>query len=385
MRHPFHDVAITDVFDTPQARVLEGHTTPTIILEAAAGLLDATGVARAEIDGVIGPQALELTYSLGLGPVWTSGTRGRIQAVIEAASLIAAGVCRAVLIADGRAGVYVDRTATAPWTRPDHELIAPFGMYTAVHFAMVARHHMETFGTTPEDLASVAATIRNNGHVNPDAVYFGRGPFTAADILASRMVADPFHVLDCAMTAEGGAAMLLTRADRAQDLPGRPVYLLGGGGDAFGREYAHPPRWNLTGRSDEERSGYVGSRAAKQAFAMAGLGPGDVDCCELYDAFSFEIIRQLEAFGFCGPGEGAGLVADGFIAPGGACPATTDGGLLSYSHNGAQMLQRVGRGVHQLRGVCRSNQVEGAEVVLCSNGGAGAMFTDVLLLGVNRP
>jgi acetyl-CoA acetyltransferase len=112
-----------------------------------------------------------------------------------------------------------------------------------------------------------------------------------------------------------------------------------------------------------------------------------VDVCELYDPFSFEIIRQFEAFGFCGPGEGGDYVTSGAIEPGGRHPVTTDGGLMSFSHGGAavQLLQRVLRGVEQLRGECETMQVEGAEVALCSGGGSGALFTDVLLLGKERP
>ena len=108
---------------------------------------------------------------------------------------------------------------------------------------------------------------------------------------------------------------------------------------------------------------------------------------ELYDPFSFEIIRQLEAYGFCDDGEGGPFVEDGHIAPEGRLPVTTDGGTMSYSHAGinVQMLQRVIRGVQQLRGACPTMQVADAEVALCSNGGSGALFTDVMLLGSERP
>jgi acetyl-CoA acetyltransferase len=131
----------------------------------------------------------------------------------------------------------------------------------------------------------------------------------------------------------------------------------------------------------------VGASAAKRAFATAGLTPAEVDVAELYDPFSFEIIRQLEAFGFCPLGEGGPFVEDGNIAPGAQLPVTTDGGTMSFSHPGisAQQLQRVIRAVQQLRGLCTTNQVAGAEVALCSNGGAGALFCDVLLLGRERP
>jgi acetyl-CoA acetyltransferase len=308
--------------------------------------------------------------------------------VLEVAAAIATGLASTVLISAGSAGVYTDRASTAPWTRPTNEFVAPFGMFTAAEFALIARRHMHRFGTAPEALATVAATIRNNGHVNPEACYFGRGPFTVQDILDSRMVADPFHLLDCSMTAEGGCALVLARGDVARDLAQDPVWVLGGNTDHFGPSYQHPPAWDLGGnRRPDLVDGTVGRRAIETAWSMSGLGPDDVDVCELYDPFSFEIIRQFEAFGFCAEGEGGDYVTSGVIEPGGRHPITTDGGLMSFSHGGAtvQLLQRVIRGVQQLRGGCPTMQVEGAEVALCSGGGAGALFTDVLLLGKEQP
>jgi acetyl-CoA acetyltransferase len=247
---------------------------------------------------------------------------------------------------------------------------------------------MHRFGTPPEALATVAATIRNNGHVNPEACYFGRGPFTVQDILDSRMVADPFHLLDCSMTAEGGCAVVLARADIARGLAQDPIWVLGGNTDHFGPSYQHPPAWDLGGNARADLvDGTVGRRAVETAWSMSGLGPDDVDVCELYDPFSFEIIRQFEAFGFCAEGEGGDYVMSGVIEPGGKHPITTDGGLMSFSHGGAtvQLLQRVIRGVQQLRRECATMQVNGAEVALCSGGGAGALFTDVMLLGREQP
>ena len=181
---------------------------------------------------------------------------------------------------------------------------------------------------------------------------------------------------------------MLTRADLATDAPQKPVYVLGGNGDSGGTAYKNPPTWELGGnRRADLVNGTIGRRAAEDCFRTAGLRPTDVDVCEFYDPFSFEIIRQYEAFGFCGEGEGGDFVTSGAIEPRGQYPVTTDGGVMSYSHAGAsaQMLQRVIRSVEQLRGTCASTQIEGAEVAMCSNGGSGALFNDVMLLGVERP
>jgi acetyl-CoA acetyltransferase len=376
------------VFNTRQARVLEGHDSRSITFEAGLGALDDAGLDIRDVDGVMGQGGNDFLYQARLGPVWRSAAGFGLPGVLDAAGAIAAGQATTVLMSAGSAGIYTERASTAPWTRPGNEFVAPFGMFTAAEFALMARRHMHLYGTKPDALAAVSATIRNNGHVNPEAVYFGRGPFTPHDILDSRMVADPFHLLDCAMTSEGGCAIVLTTAERARDLRKPPVFILGGSTDHFGPSYQHPPAWDLGGNKRADLvAGTVGRRASEAAFAMAGLGPDDVDVCEFYDPFSFEIIRQFEAFRFCGEGEGGDFVMSGVIEPGGRFPITTDGGLMAFSHGGAmvQLLQRGIRGVQQVRGECATNQVEGAEVAMCTGGGAGALFNDVLLLGKEAP
>ena len=144
------------------------------------------------------------------------------------------------------------------------------------------------------------------------------------------------------------------------------------------------PVWDFTSAGGGRR--LVGAGGRPGGLRHGRLAPDDVDVLELYDPFSFEIIRQLEAFGFCGPGEGGALVESG-AWPGGGLAVTTDGGTMSYSHPGiaAQQFQRVIRGVRAAPGDCRTAQVPGAEVALCSNGGSGALFTDVMVLGRSRP
>jgi len=384
--HPFRGVAIAGVCNTEQARVLPGHDSASIALVGALGALADAGISPGEVDGVVGTDSAQIVLQLGLGPCTRRPSSLGIPALLDAATLITTGQCNVVVIAAGGAGVHADRSSTAPWTRPTNELVVGYGLFTAAEFALMARRHMLTYGTTPEQMAAVAAVIRTNGHLNPDAVYAGRGPFSPADILASRMIADPFHLLDCATTSEGGCAIVLTKAERAGERA-PPAWILGGASDSFGPAYVVAPVWDFQPRSDSIPAGLVGARAARIAFGMAGIAPTDVDVAELYDPFSFEIIRQLEAFGFCGPGEGGAFVADGNIRPEGMLPVTTDGGTMSFSHPGinAQQLQRVIRATEQLRGTCSSNQIEGAEVALCSNGGSGALFCDVLLLGRERP
>jgi acetyl-CoA acetyltransferase len=355
------------------------------MLEAVRGSLAHAGLSIDDVDGVsASTQSSRLIHDLCVGPAWVGAQFG-LAMVPEAIAAVEYGAAEVVVIAAAEAGVYTDRAATAPWTRPENEFVAPFGLFTAAEFALIARRHMAVYGTTPEQLATVAAIVRNNGHLNPEAVYHGRGPFTPEDILASRMVADPFHLLDCSMTSEGGCALVIARADRERSGTTSPVHVLGFAADHFGPAYQLPPSYDLTGRTGEYRNGMVGARAARLAFGQAGVTHNDVDVLELYDPFSFEVIRQLEAFGFCGPGEGGPFVAAGWVGPNGRYPINTDGGLMSFSHAGAnpQMLQRAVRAVQQLQGTAGGLQVPDAQVALCSSGGAGALFNCVMLLGID--
>lgn len=373
--------AIVGVYNTRQGRRLEGATSRSLALEAMGGALGDAGLRLGDVDGIsAGPLSTTLIYDLRIGPAW-QGLAFGVGMITEAATAIEHGMADVVVLVAAQAGEYRDHEATAPWTRPENEFVAPWGMFTTAEFALIARRHMHVYGTTREQLSIVAATIRNNGSQNPEAVYYQRGPFSPDDITASRPIADPFHLLDCATTSEGGCALVVANLEKVHGT--RPIYVLGSGADFHGPSYQHPPAWDLVGLRGEHVNGFVGRRAAQRAFKHAGLHRDDVDVLELYDPFSFEIIRQLEAFGFCGEGEGGPFVADGHIAIDGSHPITTDGGTMSFSHAGSnpQMLQRAIRAVQQLRGEAGALQVPDAHIALCSNGGAGALFTTVLILG----
>jgi acetyl-CoA acetyltransferase len=167
----------------------------------------------------------------------------------------------------------------------------------------------------------------------------------------------------------------LTTEERARDLDVTPIFILGGALDRQGMSYVTAPVW--------DQYGWVGRRAAELSFEQCGLSPQDVDVAEFYDPFSFEIIRQLESFGFCKEGEGGDFVMEGRIRIDGSLPVATNGGLLSYSHAGvAQMLQKPINAAMQLRGDLPAKlTVPNARVALASNGGAGALFCDMMLVG----
>ncbi|GAA1835741.1 thiolase family protein [Pseudonocardia ailaonensis] len=363
------------MYNTPQARVLEGQTSESVTLAAITGALDDAGLTVAEIDGLTVLSGLQYRggadafgYALGIARFWTGAQVPGPAAVVEAAAAIEAGACDTVVLAGGQAGVYTDRSAVAPWARPAHEFIECWGLMTPAEWALAAQQYLHRFAVPREKIAHVAAVIRNNGSRNPEAVYHGRGPYTAEDVLASRMIADPYHLLDCATTSEGGSALVLTTAERAADLDVHAVRVLGGAWDSWGPTYTHPPTY--------DRVAMWGRKAGDAAFAQAGIGREDVDVFELYDNFSWEIVRYFEALRYCDVGEGPDLVAGDAIEATGRYPIVTDGGTMSHSHTGeSQRLQRVVQAVRQLRGESAANQVAGAEIALV------AVIGEVLLLG----
>jgi acetyl-CoA acetyltransferase len=380
MKSPFQDVAIVGAYNTKQARRLEGTTELALVLDAIRGTLDSAGIGPTEVDGLnvstwVNPlNARNVATWFGGRPVWTGTSHAGIESVLEAAAAIATGQCHTVLIVAAQCGEYIERESTVSWTRPDNEFVECWGLYTAAEFALIAQRHMHLYGTKREALSEVAAAIRMNGARNPEAVMYGR-EVTPADVEASRMVADPYRLLDCCITSEGGTGILLTSAERARDLDVTPIRVLGGALDRQGMSYVSAPVW--------DRYGWVGRRAARFSFEQSGLSPADVDVAEFYDPFSFEIIRQLEAFGFCKEGEGGDFVMNGRIRIDGALPVATNGGTLSFSHAGlVQMLQKPVNAVLQLRGeLPEVLTVPDARVAMASNGGAGALFTDVMLVG----
>ncbi len=355
-------------------------TESDLVLDAIRGALADAGIRASDVDGVnvstwvsrLNPRSVVQWF--GGQPSWTGTSHPGIEAVLEAAAAIQTGQCETVVIATAQCGEYTDHSSTVSWTRPENEFVECWGLYTAAEFALMAQRHMHLYGTKREALSEVASAIRSNGARNPDAVMYGR-TCTPADVEASRMVADPYRLLDCCITSEGGAAMVLTTAARARDLDATPIYVLGGALDRQGMSYVTAPIW--------DKVGWVGRRGAQLTFEQCGLGPKDVDFAELYDPFSFEIIRQLEAFGFCGEGEGGDYVMGGRIRIGGELPVATNGGTMSYSHAGVvQLLQKPLNAVLQLRGeLPAALTVPNAKVALATNGGSGALFCDVMALG----
>jgi acetyl-CoA acetyltransferase len=230
---------------------------------------------------------------------------------------------------------------------------------------------MHVYNTKPEHLACVAVAMREHANRNPKA--HKREPITVEDVLASKVIATPLHLLDCSIISDGGGAFIITTAERALDLRRQPVFVLGVG-EAHSGEH-------VSALSDLTRT--AATLSGKQAFAMAGLGHGSIEVAMLYDSFTIAVLLQLEDLGFCPRGESGPFVAEGNLRLGGSLPTNTHGGCLSHGHPGRPGgIFHLIEAVHQLRGEADSRQVKDARVALV-HGSGGAMGThSTVILGV---
>jgi acetyl-CoA acetyltransferase len=378
------DVAVVGVGRTKMARRLES-TTLSACLEAAKNALDDAGLGFDDVDAIAGrwpgpggtvflPGSSDWSKLLGIPLRWIGDTYPQgVPAILDAAAAIVTGQCETVLIVGGQASA-LGGSSVASYTRPDNEFVSCWGSITQAQFALVAQVYLSRYKTDRSKLAQLAATIRNSGSVNPDAVMFNRGEYSAADVLESPYIASPLHLLEVCLATEGAAAVVLTSKERARDLRHPPVTVLGGACEWYRQQYVDPPRF--------DDIGLIGRDSGERAFAMAGLTPRDVDVLELYDINIFEVVRQLEAMGFCGPGEGTDFALERGIASNGELPINTDGGLLSFAHIGwGAPTLKVVEAVQQLRGLARAGQVHNARTALVTGAGSGAQYFNVLLLG----
>ena len=219
-------------------------------------------------------------------------------------------------------------------------------------------------------MAAVAVNSRNHAQLNPLAQM--REPITVEDVLASRMIADPLHLLDCSLVSDGGAAVVLTSAERAADMKQTPVYLLGAG-EGHGHEHISQAHSLTTSAASE---------SGKRAFEMAGLGPKDMDFAELYDCFTPVVLIELEDLGFCKKGEAGAFVEAGHLALDGSLPPNTHGGLLSHCHPGNPgSMCALTEAVRQLRHAAGDRQVKDAETALVHAQGGIMSSHCTLILG----
>jgi len=358
-----------------------------LIAQASRRALADAGLTPADVDGLASTgqgtlPPVDVGEYLGLRPRWidstaVGGASWEVMAA-HAADAIAAGHADVVLLtygstarADLRKGL---RGANINWgARGPLQWEAPYGHTLVSKYAMAARRHMHTYGTTIEQLAEVAVSARFNAADNPEAYY--RDPITVDDVLAGPMIADPFTKLHCCIRSDGGAAAVLVSADRAKDLKSKPVWVLG-----TGETTSHM----LTSQWDDLTVGPA-AVTGPLAFERAGVSPADVDVAELYDAFTYMLLLTLEDLGFCPKGEGGAFVETGALRLGGALPTNTDGGGLSACHPGQRGLFLLVEAARQLRGECGPRQVPDARIACVSGTGGWFCSSGTVILGSEEP
>jgi len=356
-------------------------------LDMIRGALDDAGLTVADVDCVMSTNgmmaSLDLAERLGIQGRFTDSTMtggSSFEVHVEhAAAAIAAGLCDVAVI------VYAatPRSGTNPFAgggpsigagmsqSPLFQWDLPYGYgLPAASYSLAARRHMHDYGTTSEQLAQVAVSFREWAAKNPNAYH--QTPITVDDVLASPMVAEPLHKLDCCLVTDGAGALVVTSADRARDLREPPVYILGAG-------TAHTHGMSISQMPDITTTGAAVS--GPQAMRIAGVRPGDIDVVELYDSFTITALMTLEDLGFCAKGEGGPFVEDGRLGPGGALPTNTNGGGLAYTHPGMYGMFILVEAVRQLRGEAGERQVDGAEVAVANGCGGVLSCTSTVVLG----
>jgi len=352
--------------------------------QAASRALTDAGLEKRDVDGfascgtgLLAP--IEVAEYLGLRPTWVDGTGvggATWEFMVEhATAAIAEGHAEVVVLAYGstaRADLKRrDRRANLSFgSRGPVQFDAPFGHTLIAKYAMAARRHMHEFGTTMDQLAEISVSTRHNASLNPDAYY--RDPITVDDVNGSPLIADPLTTLHCCIRSDGGGAVVLTSEERARDLAGTPVWVLG-----TGEAVSHTTmsEWEDFTESPAARSGSL-------AFERAGVTPDEIDVCEIYDAFTPMVLLSFEALGFCKKGDGGPFVEGGTMRVDGSLPTNTDGGGLSACHPGMRGIFLLVEAVRQLRGEAAGRQVVGAQLACVNGTGGWFSSASTAILGV---
>jgi acetyl-CoA acetyltransferase len=370
--------------DAPKAPHLDaiGHH-----VQATQRALVDCGLEKRAIDGYLcagmevgGFGAVSMAEYLGIDHRYIDGTMTGGSSfefhVQHAAAAIREGLCDTVLVSYGsdflsRRGRTLGTGGIRGFGKVSGAALyeAPYGLPIVGAYALVAQRHMHEFGTTSEQLAEIAVGVREFAGLNPHAMY--RDPITVADVLASRMIADPLHLLDCCVVSDGGGAFVMTTAERARDLRKPTVRVLGAAGGQT--------HWHISQMPDYTTS--AGARCIPEALARAGVRASEIDTLQFYDSFTVTVLVVLEDAGFCKKGEGGAFVQQGHLRRGGRHPLNTDGGGLSACHSGMRGLFLIAEAVRQLRSEAGAAQVPDAKLALAVGSGGWLSCIGAVVLG----
>ena len=280
--------AIVGIGELPTRREYPGRTGESLSAEAFKLAVEDAGLRKSDIDGLITRfemNPVEFAEYIRLRPTYLEGITlhgsSGSHAVAVAAAAIAAGYANNIVVVFGGTrdtevgGFQPGAPRELPPAGPRTEWENPYGPVIAMNgnYALLKRRHMFEFGTTDEQFARVAANQRFNAQANPNAVFYGQ-PASLEDILQSRLVADPLHLLECVMPCAGALALVVTSAERAKSLPNPPVYILGVGAAASDHE--------LVWQSPRLTTSPV-TVSSRKAYEMARYGPRDMQSAQFYD------------------------------------------------------------------------------------------------------
>ncbi len=370
MRELSNSVCIVGVDESDEIGTLPHKSQLALHLEAMTNAVRDAGLKITDVDGVFtaGQHSPALLgEALGVTPRYVDGTSvGGCSFMILVEHAVAAlhhHLCNVAVVShgeSGRSGVGVTRSRD---TSISGQYEIPYGFGAApTYFGMITTRHMHEYGTTLEQWAQVAVSTRAWAALNPKAMY--RDPLTIEEVLNSRPICYPFNILNICLVTDAGGAVVLTRADRAQDCAKRPVYVRG-----TGEGTEHVSVTQMKGLPLSEATRISGQRA----FAMAGATHSDFDHIMLYDAFTSGPPIMLESLGFAKPGEGVHFFDNGKSTPGGSLPINTNGGGLSYTHSGMYGVFPIIEATRQQRGECGARQVPNAKLSLVN--GMGGMLS----------
>ena len=348
--------------------------------EAAYNALEDAGIPVSEVDGLLtaGYSTLAVGEYLGIQPSYTDSTSvGGSSFIIHighALAAINAGYCDVALITHGQAGRSARNRASGDPADPGAQFETPYGFIGApINYAMACRRYMHQYGEdhTRQGLAEVAVATRKWALKNPKA--YIKDPMTFDDYHESRWISWPFHLLDCCLVTDAGAAVVVTSAERAKDLRKPPVWVLGA---AEGHYHGI-----LSQMEDLTRT--YANQTGPRSLEMAGVTHDDIDLAMIYDSFTYTVLATLESLGFCGPGEGPDFVKGQRTAPGGDFPMNTSGGGLSYTHPGMYGIFLVIEAIRQLRGECGDRQLDDPKISLINGTGGSLSSTGTVVVAVD--
>jgi acetyl-CoA acetyltransferase len=373
-------VAIAGVAESDEIGRVESKSSLQHHAEAAYNALEDAGLSIKDVDGLLtaGYSTMTVAEYLGIQPSYTDSTSvGGSSFVIHIAHAMAAinaGYCDVALITHGQAGRSARTRAMVDPAEPGPQFEMPYGFIGApINYAMTCRRYMHEYGEerARQGMAEIAVATRKWALMNPKA--YIKDPMSFDDYHESRWISWPFHLLDCCLVTDAGAAVVVTSAERANDLKKPPVWVLGAA-----EGHAHSI---VSQMSDMTRT--YARETGPRSMKMAGVTHGDVDLTMIYDSFTYTVLVTLESLGFCGPGEAPDFVSGQRTAPGGDFPLNTSGGGLSYTHPGMYGIFLVVEAVRQLRGECGKRQLDGPKISLVHGTGGYLSSAGTAILAVD--